>query len=223
MVGAEGGSTTPAIYSSLLRMLATCAAASPQVAHSLLELGMASTLSEALKGCVLLPSPAGGGTPASPMASQRGPEQLTLLLQLLAELLPPLPSVASPANIAEATASRRELLAATPELVSQYAHAAAAVLLQVRVYTEMHLLASRTNRDSCGRALAARFADLCLVHPEDPIRHLAGVRRVHGGGRAGGVSGGALSAAALRHTRAAAPRAAAAAAGRVPRRRGGRA
>jgi len=133
MVGAEGGGgTSTAIYSSLLRMLATCAAASPQVAHSLLELGLAATLAEALKGCVLLPSPSPAGPAASPSVAtiSRGSDQLTSLLQLLAQLLPPLPGSEAAGN-REAAATRRALLAAAPNLVAQYGDAAASVLLQV--------------------------------------------------------------------------------------------
>jgi hypothetical protein len=138
MVGAEGGAgTSAAIYSSLLRMLATCAAASPQVAHSLLELGLAATLAEALKGCVLLPSPSPAGPAASPSVAtiSRGSDQLTSLLQLLAQLLPPLPGAEPTGPTApstEATTTRRALLAAAPNLVAQYGDAAASVLLQVR-------------------------------------------------------------------------------------------
>mmetsp|Transcript_11522 Transcript_11522/g.28178 ORF Transcript_11522/g.28178 Transcript_11522/m.28178 type:complete len:2013 (-) Transcript_11522:941-6979(-) len=140
----DNGTSTLSLntYYGLIKLLATCASASPAVARQLVERGMLGVIKSLLAGSSLLPNSAASST----SSMLRSADQLFVVLSLTCELLPPLPEASTvmlqslpalPAESATANDERAKALKEDPAICKMMCTQLLPILLQVFAATVM--------------------------------------------------------------------------------------
>lgn len=157
----ETGTSTLSLntYYSLIKLLATCASASPAVARQLLERGMLGVIKTLLSGSSLLPN----STASSTTSMLRSADQLFAVLSLACELLPPLPESSAvmlqnlpalPAGNAASSDDRAKALKEDPALGQMLCHDVLPILLNVYSATVMPQVRAGPNLCACHQAIS---------------------------------------------------------------------